>query len=167
MSSELSNSLKQDLHLKVALGRVGSSSFVKSISSLGTTVLPSWTIVISPFSSWVSGSFSCKNMNLCIEIFSKFKWRIDYPNPEFRFIDEDIRVQGSKLRGGWIFKIAGGPPKFWVLLHFYVTISKNFPICMCMGGKRGVKFPPLSPCSLHPLPPLREVKIGKIFEIVT
>ena len=40
-----------------------------------------------------------------------------------------IRVQGSKLRGGDGFsKSLGGPPKFWVLLHFYVTISKFFPI---------------------------------------
>ena len=35
------------------------------------------------------------------------------------------------------------------------------------GGGQGGYDPPLSPRSPHPLPPLREVKIGKIFEIVT
>ena len=36
-----------------------------------------------------------------------------------------------------------------------------------IGGGQGGYDPPLSPRSPHPLPPLREVKIGKIFEIVT
>ena len=49
-----------------------------------------------------------------------------------------IRVQGSNLRGGMDFQNRwGGPPKFWVLLHFYVTISKFFPILTSLRKGRG------------------------------
>ena len=66
-----------------------------------------------------------------------------------RCLNEIIRVQGSKLRGGWICKIAGGPPKFWVLLHFYVTISKFSQFWRVEGGdykgSEGGHTPPLPP----------------------
>ena len=54
-----------------------------------------------------------------------------------------------------IFKIAGGP-EFWVLMDFYVTISKFFPILASLrrGGLRGLRGPPSPPyghvwCSLY------------------
>ena len=65
-----------------------------------------------------------------------------------------IRVQGSNLRGGMDFQNRwGGPPKFWVLLHFYVTISKIFPILTSLRGGRGWGLQGLRGGSYPPCPP--------------
>ena len=65
-----------------------------------------------------------------------------------------IRVQGSNLRGGMDFQNRwGGPPKFWVLLHFYVTISKFFPILTSLRGGRGWGLKSLRGGSSPPSPP--------------
>ena len=66
-----------------------------------------------------------------------------------------IRVQGSNLRGGMDFQNRwGGPPKFWVLLHFYVTISKFFPILAFLrrvegGDSEGGSSPPSPPMDTY------------------
>ena len=62
-----------------------------------------------------------------------------------------------KIKGGWIFKIAGGPPKFWVLLHLYVTISKIFPILTSLRGGRGWGLQGLRGGSYPPSPPFGHV----------
>ena len=59
-----------------------------------------------------------------------------------------IKLLGSELRGGSIFeKFQEGCLNFWVLLHFYVTISKNFQISVFLRGRTPVSR------GVCPLPP--------------
>ena len=41
---------------------------------------------------------------------------------------------GRSPGGVYFWKISGGVPYFWVLLHFYVTISKFFQISFFLRG---------------------------------
>ena len=58
-----------------------------------------------------------------------------------------------KLKGGMDFQNCWGAPKFWVLLHFYVTISKFFPILTFLRGGRGWGLRGLRGGSYPPCPP--------------
>ena len=51
-----------------------------------------------------------------------------------------------------------------LIFHSIIFMKVSY---VSKGGGEGGYDPPLSPRSPHPLPPLREVKIAKIFEIVT